>query len=86
VVFVVVTNFFFVSLTQNWPLVVLGTMALIGALVLLNHTAPKFSVVVSMSWLGAQTILMAIVLMVFDITELFGYIADLRRGDFGKVG
>ena len=85
-VFAVVTNLFFITLTGNWLLIILGTIGLVAALVLLNHFAPKFSVVVSMSWLGAQTMLMAIVFFMFDITDFYQYISELRHGHFAKVG
>lgn len=81
-----VTNFFFISISQNLVVILGGTTVLLGALLVLNFKANKFLVIVSVCWIGAQMILMSLLFMAFDIAEVLEYMYELRKGNLAKVG
>lgn len=80
-----VTNLFFVSMSQNWVAIIASSLALLLLLLLLNWRENKFLVIVSVCWIGAQMILLSLLFMLFDISEVVEFFSDLRKGNFAKV-
>lgn len=80
-----VTNLFFVSMTQNWTAIILSSAAMLLLMLLLNWKENKFLIIVSVCWIGAQMILLSLLFMLFDISEVVEFFGDLRKGNFAKV-
>lgn len=80
-----VSNFFLLSFVQSYLLLILLTLIVVGGLLLMNFRYDKFLRITSICWIGAQFVLMSVVFLLFDISEVMVYFSELRQGHFSKV-
>ena len=80
-----VSNFFFFSYVQSYLLLMFLTFIVLGGLLLMNFRYDKFLRITSICWIGAQFVLLSVVFLLFDISEVMLYFSELRQGHFSKV-
>ena len=85
VLFTVLINLFFLSLTGNIWLMVGVTLVVLSLMLVLLFRYKQFLAITSMCWLGAQMSLCSVLLSIFSVAELIEFFKDLGKEGTEKV-